>query len=64
MVLQFFEKRFRFPGKLFQSQSIGNVSHFHRLSHKNMPISQTDGYFENPLYSILEEPMLLLLALK
>ena len=29
-----------------------------------MPISQTEGYFENPLYSILEEPMLLLLALK
>ena len=48
MVLQFFEKKFRFPGKLFQSQSTGNVSHFHRLSHKNMPISQTDGYFENP----------------
>ena len=29
-----------------------------------MPISQTEGYFENPYYRFLEEPMLLLLALK
>ena len=29
-----------------------------------MPISQTDGYFENPKYSFLEEPMLFLLDLK
>ena len=29
-----------------------------------MSISQADNYFENPLYSFLEEPMLLLLALK
>ena len=34
-----------------------------RLSHKNMPISQTEGYFENPQYHLLE-PMLFLLALK
>ena len=35
-----------------------------RLSHKNMPIFQTEGYFENPQYRILEEPMLFLLTLK
>ena len=29
-----------------------------------MPISQTEGYFENPLYRVLEEPMFFLLALK
>ena len=29
-----------------------------------MPISQTEGYFENPWYRFLEEPMLFLLALK
>ena len=29
-----------------------------------MPISQTEGYFENPLHRFLEEPMLFLLALK
>ena len=29
-----------------------------------MPISQTDGYFENPQYRFLEEPLLFLLALK
>ena len=29
-----------------------------------MPISQTDGYFENTQYHFLEEPLLFLLALK
>ena len=29
-----------------------------------MPISQTEDYFENPLYRFLEEHMLFLLALK
>ena len=29
-----------------------------------MPISQTEGYFENPWYRFLEEPMLFPLALK
>ena len=29
-----------------------------------MPISQTDGYFENTQYRFLEEPLLFLLALK
>ena len=31
---------------------------------KNLPISQTEGYFENPWYRFLEEPMLFPLALK
>ena len=39
MILQFFEKGFRFPENLFQSESIENVWNFHLLSHKNMPIS-------------------------
>ena len=29
-----------------------------------MPISQTEGFFENPLYRFLEESMLFLLVLK
>ena len=60
----FLKKEFRFPEILFQSQSIENVWNFHWLSHKNMPISQTEGYFENPQYHFLEELMLFPLALK
>ena len=40
--LQFFEKGFRFPEKLFQSSSIENVQNFPWLSHRNMAISQTE----------------------
>ena len=29
-----------------------------------MPISQTEGYFENPQYRFLGQPMLILLAWK
>ena len=29
-----------------------------------MPIYQMEGYFENPLYRYLEEPIFFLLALK
>ena len=29
-----------------------------------MPISQKEGYFENPYYRFLEEAMLFLMALK
>ena len=32
--------------------------------HQLLQISQTEGYFENPYYHFLEEPMLFLLALK
>ena len=64
MLLQFSEKGFRFPENLFQSESIENFQNFHWLSHKSMPISQAKGYFENPLYYFLEEPMLSLLGLK
>ena len=28
--------------------SIAYVQNFQRLSHKNMPISQTENYFEDP----------------
>ena len=45
--MQFFEKGFRFPENPFQSQSIENVQNFHWLLHKNLPISQTEGYLEN-----------------
>ena len=37
---------------------------FQWLSHKNTPVSQTEGYFENPWYRFLEESMLFMLALK
>ena len=64
MVPHFFEKGFSFPENSFQDQSNENVQNFQWLSHKNMQISQTEGYFENPLYHFLEEPILLLLVLK
>ena len=48
MILQFFEKGFRFPENLFQSKSIENVQNFPWLLHKNMPIFQAKGYFKNP----------------
>ena len=44
----FFVKSFRFRENLFQSYSTENVQNFHESSHKNMPISQKEGYFENP----------------
>ena len=43
----FFELGFHFLANLFQSSSIENVWNFHWLSPKNMPISQTEDYFEN-----------------
>ena len=45
-----FWKRFSFSENRFQILSIKIVQNFHWLSHKNMPISQTEGYFQNPLY--------------
>ena len=44
----FLKKGFGFLENLFQSWSIENVQNFHWSSHKNMPISPTEGYFENP----------------
>ena len=44
----FFGKSFRFLENLFQSWSNENVQNFHWLTHKNMPLSQMEGYFENP----------------
>ena len=46
-VVQFFEKSFRFSEHSFKSESIENGQNFQLLSHKNMPISQTDGNFKN-----------------
>ena len=63
-MLQIFDNGFRFPENLFQSYSIENVENFPWLSHKNMLISQAEGYFENPYYRFLDEPILFLLALK
>ena len=65
-VIPVFLKKFFFFQKIcFKVNSIENVQNFHWLSHKNMPISQTEGYFKNPWdYRFLVEPMLVLLALK
>ena len=52
----------RYP--TFLKQAIERVWNLHLLSHKNMPISQTEGYFENPWYRILEEPVFFLLGLR
>ena len=41
-ILQSFEKCFCIP------ENVSNVQNFHLLSLKNMPISQTVGYLENP----------------
>ena len=49
MVLQLIEKGFRFSEKSFQSSSIEKVQNFQWLPHKNMPISQTEDYFEKTL---------------
>ena len=59
-----FWKRFSFSRKSGSKLKYWKRSKFHWLSHKNMPISQTEGYLENPLYRFLEERMLFLLALK
>ena len=63
-VCQVFGKSFRFLENLFQNESIKSVQNFHWLAHKNLPIYQTEGYFENPWYRFLEKPMHFLLALK
>ena len=63
-VFQSFEKSFRFLDNLFQSWSPENVQNFEWSSRKNMPISQTEGYFENAWYLFLEDAMLFLLAWK
>ena len=44
----FLKKVFRFLENLFQSESTENIQRFNWSWHKNMPISQTEGYFENP----------------
>ena len=58
------KKVFVFQKICFKVESIENIWNFHWLSHKNMPISQTEDYMENPSYRFLEKPILFLLALK
>ena len=59
-----FWKRLRFSENLFKSQRIENIQNFQWLSHKSKPISQIQGYFENPSNWFIEAPMLFLLVLK
>ena len=42
----------------------GKVQNVQWLSHKNMPISQTECNFKSPWHRFLGEPILFLLALK
>ena len=60
----FWRKVFVFAENLFQSKGIENIQNFPWFSHKNMPISQMKGYFENPLYRLLEELMHFLVVWK
>ena len=55
--------KFLFFRKFVSKLKHWKPSNFYWLSHKNLPISQTKGYFKNPYYRFLEEPMLLLLTL-
>ena len=60
--LQFFMKIF--SENLSQIQGIENIQNFLWLSHKNMPISETEGYSKNPFYCFLEKHKVFLLVLK
>ena len=64
-LLQFFEKGFRFPEICFKVKILKTFETFTDCHIKTCrpPIS-TEGYFENPKYRFLEEPMFFLLALK
>ena len=44
----FLKMVFVFQKIYFKVKSIENVQNFHWLSHKNMPISQTESYFGSP----------------
>ena len=54
-MLKFFEKTFRSSENLLQNLSIENVQNFYWLSHKNMPVSQTEGYVVNLEYCFSEK---------
>ena len=51
----FLWKRFSFFRKFVLKLSIENVQTFQWLSHKDIPIFQTEGYFENPKYCFSKE---------
>ena len=48
MEMMRFQKGFHFSENLTQSWSIENVQNLQPLSNKNIPISKTEDYFENP----------------
>ena len=60
----FLKKVFVFQKTCFKVEVSRNFYNFQWLSHKNMPISQIEGYFKNLYGSFLEGSMLFLLALK
>ena len=65
MLLQFFGKGLRKCGfRKFQSQSIENVQNSQWLSHKNILIFQTEGYFKNPWYGLLAKTYALSVGFK
>ena len=43
----------RFSENLFQNESIEKVQNYQLLSHENMPISHTEGYFKT-FYNVKE----------
>ena len=59
-----FSKRFSFSKKFISKLKYWNVQNFQWQSHENMPVSRTEGYYENPLHYFLEGPMIIELALK
>ena len=62
--LSFLKKVFVFQKICFKVKVMGTIKSFSDCYIKNMPISQTEGYFENPPYRFLGESILFLLALK
>ena len=55
-----FLKKVSFFRKCFKVK-VSKTFTFRWLSHKNMPISQTEGYFKNPQHHFLEDLFLLVL---
>ena len=64
LYFSFFKKIFVFQKIYFNDLVLKTFKNFQWLSHKNMSISQTECYFENPYDRLLEKSVLFLLALK
>ena len=58
---RFFEKCVRFSENLSQNWSLEKAQNFQWLSHKNMLISQTESYAENPCHRFLKKWVILFL---